>query len=408
MKTAADPTPRTSAVPVTAHPVLRVLPLATLTAASVFNYSLPGLLWIGAIGVVVVAARLFVVKPKPELPPDWKRKFAPYAIGAVVLVLLATVQEWSRIADFARLQALNPERFGSDLGNLKGSISPLEALGIWPTGDYRTAAERRRRPDDRLLRAGAARRRRRSSPGSSTPAGARSGRCRRRSLAVAGVWALTAAFSTPYIAAKALAIAAPLVMLIAVRGVLSLRGPLITGLAVLFIGAAGVSSFLALRQAAVGPDSHANELAEVRDAVQGEPVLFLGRDDFIGYELAGSDEITGIVANYYSVEDARSRFKKGDGGGEKFDVDALFPQTLDDFKWILATSGQPRSGAPPRFIPRVETDNYILYENTGRTGKPQDARRGHLPGRLPEVRHAGDPQGVHRQGHDDGVEEDRR
>ena len=44
------------------------------------------------------------------------------------------------------------------------------------------------------------------------------------------------------------AIAAPLIMLIAVRGVLSLRGPWMAALAILFIGAAGLSSFLALRQ----------------------------------------------------------------------------------------------------------------------------------------------------------------
>ena len=40
------------------------LPLGVLAAASVFNYSLPGLLWIGAIAVAVVAAR-FLVVPRP-------------------------------------------------------------------------------------------------------------------------------------------------------------------------------------------------------------------------------------------------------------------------------------------------------------------------------------------------------
>ncbi len=228
MRTAADPE-RPPAPGV--RPILRVVPVAALAAASVFNYSLPGLLWIGAVGALVLAARLWVVRPRPKLPPDWKRRLAPYLVGAVVLVLLATVQEWSRIADFARLQALNPERFGSDLGNLKEAISPLEALGIWPTGDYRTAA---------------------ADAGGPTVAfyvlavlallalGAGLVDSRRRGLwalpaalaAIAAVWVLTAVFSTPYIAAKALAIAAPLVMLIAVRGVLSLRGRAVTALAV--------------------------------------------------------------------------------------------------------------------------------------------------------------------------------
>ena len=122
-----------------------------LTAASVFNYSLPGLLWIGAVGALIVAARLWVVRPRPKLPPDWRWRFAPYLIGGLLVVVLATVQEWSRIADFARLEALNPDRFGSDLGNLKQAISPLEALGIWPTGDYRTTATAAGRPGDLLL-----------------------------------------------------------------------------------------------------------------------------------------------------------------------------------------------------------------------------------------------------------------
>jgi len=174
------------------------------------------------------------------------------------------------------------------------------------------------------------------------------------------------------------------VMLIAVRGVLTIRRPAVTALAVVFIAAAGISSFLALRQTSVGPDDHAQELAEMRDLVAGEKVLFLGRDDFIGYELTGSDEITGIVANFYSVEDARGRFQKGEGGGEKFDIDALFPQTLDDFDWILATQGQPRSSAPPRFIPRVETENYVLWENTGPTGRRITLDEGIEPGAVLE------------------------
>ncbi len=361
------------------RPILRVVPVAALAAASVFNYSLPGLLWIGAVGALVLAARLWVVRPRPKLPPDWKRRLAPYLAGAVVLVLLATVQEWSRIADFARLQALNPERFGSDLGNLKEAISPLEALGIWPTGDYRTAAADAGGPTIAFYALAVL---------ALLALGAGLVDSRRRRLwalpaalaAIAGVWLLTAVFSTPYIAAKALAIAAPLVMLIAVRGVLSLKGRAVTALAVAFVLLASASSLLALRQAAVGPSTHASELAQIRDVVQGEPVLFLGRDDFIAYELAGSDEITGIVANYYSVSDARSRFQKSKRGGEKFDVDALFPKTLDEFKWILSPSGQPRSGAPPRFVPVVETRDYILWKNTGKTGRRKTLDEGIYPG----------------------------
>ena len=116
--------------------------------------------------------------------------------------------------------------------------------------------------------------------------------------------------------------------------------------------------------------------------VADEPVLFLGRDDFIGWELRGSDEITGIVTNFYDVEDARPRFKKGEGGGEKFDVDAVFPSTLDSFRYILATTGGPASGVPPRFREVARTRDYVLYENTGRTGKRRTLDEGTAPGAV--------------------------
>ena len=111
-------------------------------------------------------------------------------------------------------------------------------------------------------------------------------------------------------------------------------------------------------------------------------MLFLGRDDFIAYELAGSDEITGIVTNFYSVDDARPRFQKGEGGGEKFDIDAVFPKTLDQFDYILATRGGPSSSPPPRFVPVVETDNYILWERTGLVGRRKTLDEGIEPGAL--------------------------
>lgn len=362
------------------HPIRRVLPAAVIAAASVFNYSLPGLLWIGAVGVVVVAARWFLVKPRPELPENWLRKLAPYLLGLLLVVAVATAGEWSRIADFSRLSALNPDRFGSDLGNLAQALSPLEAFGIWPAGEF----------DATPTSAGA--------PAIAFYLGALIGlaalvlgllRERRERdwvlpallVAMAGVYALAAAFSSPYIAAKALAILAPVVMAIALRGTLAGRGAALALGIVLLVAAAG-SSFLVIRNAPVGPDSHASQLESFQSLVEDEPVLFLGRDDFIGWELRGSGEITGIVTNFYDVEDARPRFKKGEGGGEKFDVDAVFPATLDSFRYVLATTGGPASGVPPRFREVKRTQDYVLYENTGRTGKRRTLDEGTAPGAV--------------------------
>ena len=363
------------------HPVRRVLPLAVIAAASVFNYSLPGLLWVGAVGVVVVVARWFLVAPRPELPEDWPRRLAPYLLGLIVVVAIATAGEWSRIASFSRLSALNPDRFGSDLGNLAQALSPLEALGIWPAGEF----------DATPTSAGA--------PAALFYLGALIGlaalvlgllRDRRERdwtlpallVAMAGVYVLAAAFSSPYIAAKALTILAPVVIAIALRGTLAARGGPALALGIVLVLAAAGSSFLVIRNAPVGPDSHASQLESLRGIVADEPVLFLGRDDFIGWELRGPGEITGIVTNFYDVEDARQRFKKGEGGGEKFDVDAVFPSTLDSFRYILATTGGPASGVPPRFREVARTRDYVLYENTGRTGKRRTLDEGTAPGAV--------------------------
>ena len=363
------------------HPLLRVLPLGILAAASTFNYSLPGLLLIGAVGGAVLLARLPLVRPRPRMPEGWARRLAPYALGVLALVAVATAGEWSRIADFSRLDALNPDRFGSAMGNLQGSLFPLEALGVWPASELDASPTSATLPAAAFylgaalalaaLLAGLLRARR-DGPGLALVA---------TLAAVAAVWVLAALFASPYIAAKALAIAAPAAMAVALRGTLSARGPLLLlGVALLLAG--GLSSFLVLRGAAVAPDAHASQLAAIRDRVKGEDVLFLGRDDFIGWELRGSGDITGVVTNFYDVEDARPRFKKGEGGGEKFDVDALFPRELDEFRYVLATAGGPASSVPPRFRPVERTHDYVLYERTGITGRRRTLDEGVEPGAV--------------------------
>ncbi|MGI9556783.1 MAG: hypothetical protein ACR2N5_02460, partial [Solirubrobacterales bacterium] len=119
--------------------LLRALPLGVLAAGSVFNYSIPGLLWVTAVAMLVIGARL-VLGPPVTITPQLKRTALGLGLLAIVVILAATAQEWGRIADFTRIETLDPDRAGSDLGNLRGPISPLEALGIWPSGEYRISA----------------------------------------------------------------------------------------------------------------------------------------------------------------------------------------------------------------------------------------------------------------------------
>ena len=291
-----------------------------------------------------------------------------------------TAVEWDRISSFTRLDALNPDRFGSQLGNLAQSLNPLEALGIWPSSEFDATATSAGLPAV-VFYAGAALALAAFVAGIVVALRDRRVALPAAALAALAVWALLAIAGSPYIAAKALAIAAPLVIAVSLRGTLGERGPLVAlGIALVLGGA--LSSFLILRGAAVAPTSHAKQLEQLADRVQGEDVLFLGRDDFIGWELAGSGEITGVVTNFYDVEDARPRFKKGEGGGEKFDVDVLFPRQLDRFDYVLATRGGPASQVPPRFHVVSQTRDYVLYRRTGATGRRRTLDEGTAVGAV--------------------------
>ena len=111
-------------------------------------------------------------------------------------------------------------------------------------------------------------------------------------------------------------IAAPLAMLVAIRPLLSelaarraanaairrlgsaSRSRLRVGwavLAVAFIGGAVYSSFLALRDAPVGPAGHGAELQAFLPIVHGKPVLYAGQDRYAAYELLGADTHVPLV-----------------------------------------------------------------------------------------------------------------
>jgi hypothetical protein len=239
---------------------------------------------------------------------------------AIVVLVVAAAPEIGRMADFASFETFNPP--GAGLGNLFNPISPLEALGIWPSGDFRLD------PGDgavpaigyylgELLGLAAlgyglawwARRWEWAVPSS---------------LAVAVVlYAYAHVAGTPYQAAKATVIAAPLAALIAARALLSpedivelgavrgavartrtgptgvfLRHQSLVGalLALLFCVAAAGCSVLALVNGPVGPATYSPALAELRPVLGNGSTLVLvpepvladehGRD-YLVWELRG-------------------------------------------------------------------------------------------------------------------------
>ncbi|HEY0316845.1 MAG TPA: hypothetical protein VGC49_00965 [Solirubrobacterales bacterium] len=282
---------------------LRYVPAALLAVGAVYTYSFPALIWLGAAAVIWASAEL--------LQDRGRLQARPLFLGLVVFAV-PVAPEIGRMIDFHSFETFDPN--GPGLGNLFGQVSPFEALGIWPSGDFRLAPG-----------------------GGAVPAvGYYLGiafaalllvyglvRCwRRRETAIlAGVGAAALAYvaaragGTPYTAAKAIEIAAPLVALTILSPLLDqgkwrfssawpnksaqplLPGPAIVSLAlVLFILAAGICSVLALANAPVGPTSYSPALTGLRPLVAEDSTLVLAPDElladqhgtpYIAWELRG-------------------------------------------------------------------------------------------------------------------------
>jgi hypothetical protein len=202
------------------------------------------------------------------------------------------------MVDFQQFETFDPN--GPGLGNLFGQVSPLEALGIWPSGDFRLA------PGDGAV------------PAIGYYLGAAFGlalllhgvgRCwRGREHAIlAGLAAAALAYAagrlggTAYASAKAIEIAAPiaaLTILLPLLGKVEPRVEALTGrqvlgqplghvLAALFIAAAGLCSLLALANAPVGPTSFSPALHQFRAQVGAGPTLAIGSDELLADQHGG-------------------------------------------------------------------------------------------------------------------------
>ncbi|MGN6217301.1 MAG: hypothetical protein ACTHN7_10170 [Solirubrobacterales bacterium] len=291
----------------------RFVPAALIAVGSVYTYSFPGLIWLGA------SAVLWLV-----LSRGWRGRGDPLrgvlggggspavtgpagqALGLALLTFVVLVApELGRMIDFHSFETFNPN--GPGLGNLFGQISPFEALGIWPSGDFRLA------PGDGAV------------PAAAYYLGIAFALAlfaygliwlwrRRESAILAGLGAAALAYvaarvgGTPYTAAKAIEIAAPLVALTTLLPLLrSAVGvsvdiqrkvpPLWASVvAAAFVIAAGACSLLALANAPVGPTSYSSTLADYRKVVGEGPALVIASPQllteehgvpFLAWELRG-------------------------------------------------------------------------------------------------------------------------
>lgn len=273
--------------------LLLALPLAVIALGSVYVYSFPGLLWLLGAAAVWAAVELAPAARRGggDAALATVRRVAAPALIAIGVVILGTIPELGRIIEFARFETFSPD--GAGLGNLFDRLSPAEALGLWPSGDFRVE------PGDGSI------------PAAIFYLGSVAGlaalgfglawwwRHGERAvpaalMAALLLWAYALLVGTPYQEAKALALAAPLVALISVRA-LAAGAPAIV--AAVFLAAAGGSGLLALANGPVGPSGYSPELAELRDELgDGSVTVYAPAEllddqhgrDYLVWELRGN------------------------------------------------------------------------------------------------------------------------
>jgi hypothetical protein len=361
----------------------RFVPLALIPVGAVYVYSFPGLLWLLWTAIVWAIVELARARLRPDAPPaggasagvPHGAQAEPSTVGdagptgpaagaqrpvagalgpvalrptlialGVLIVLIAP--EIGRMIDFHKFETFDPN--GPGLGNLFGQISPFEALGIWPSGDFRLA------PGDGAV------------PAAAYYLGAAFGTVlliygiwacwrKRETVVLSGLFVAAVAYlaarvgGTAYTSAKAIEIAAPLCALtillplteravwsfpVSIRQKGSTRAPgdrdrmglLAAAACVVFLAAAGLCSALALANAPVGPSTYTSALAAMRPLVEKDSTLILAspellEDDhgtnYLAWELRGgrvciatSEEVAGKIptgVRYVIVQGSRHR-----------------------------------------------------------------------------------------------------
>jgi hypothetical protein len=395
---------------------LRFVPAAAIAIGSVYAYSFPGLIWLVAIAVIWTAAELVLKRssaggvgagglpppggcggqdPSPtsamSLRPEQRagqgRPPAPTtgpaelhaASLALTVFLVGTLPELGRMIDFHNFETFAPN--GPGLGNLFGQISPFEALGIWPSGDFRLA------PGD-----GAA-------PAFVYYLGAAFGsvllvigliRCWRRNeravlvglLSVAAIYIAARLGGTPYTAAKALAIAAPICALTILLPLSRRVGPAATpaggaaggtapeessttaggggspaatgpaGLALLaypYLLAAGACSLLAFANAPIGPTAYSSALTGLRPLLGASPTLVLAPQSLLAEEHGERYLVWELRGGRVCIESASA-------------AGATPPPGV---RFVITADSVPRLPFPG-FEPRRHATPYLLWERRGR------------------------------------------
>ncbi|MGE5200228.1 MAG: hypothetical protein ACM3H9_11350, partial [Rhodospirillaceae bacterium] len=385
-----------------AHPRRALIVVLTLlTVASVFVYSIPGLVWF-ALGLPIWLALELLTGglriDREGARSAMRRHRTALIVGGVVVLAVAAFSA-SQLSGFISKVGM----VQASAGRLSSPVFPGEALGIWPEGDFR------------IVRGDVTGAYPALALGLLAAAIAAFAAFRRRDWGLVAMGASTVIvyvgarlFASIYVEAKALAVMSPLVAMAILVALLSpnwvpdgVRVPVADGsrdgppkrgrlpagpltIARYVLGgivavALAASTFLALRATPVGFDQRGAELEHLSGLIPNQSVVYLGVDRFSGYWLRGTlmKSPGGYVPSMI-----KARPKKTWDQGLPMDFDTLPPNRLDEFNYAITTRGGYQSTRPPNFKPVARTPSFILWKRTGPTPPYQIIDKRGAPGRV--------------------------
>jgi hypothetical protein len=350
-----------------------LVPAVLLAAGAVYTYSYVGMAWFG-LSIALWAAAVLAGRPtvlRGWLSSQRLSAEAGWIAGAAALAAVVILPVAGQTISFFRAVGASASGSGAipagALGNLIGRLSPYEMLGIWTSADFR------RTPAD-VFHAGEL----------SAFALAvliygflwslRRGKLLLPAAAAACllIWWRADRTQSPYVSAKALVIAAPLMMALALRalltprrGSLSVRALGLT-VAALFCAFAAYSSYQVLRNEPVEAPEAGNELAAFHSRIGDSAVLFLGDDDYAPWQLRAA-AVSALASNTRSLGGATARANKPYVYAQALDFDSVTPRDLDNFRYVI-TSDTPYASEPPaNFQLLARSRLYDLWLRTGHT-----------------------------------------
>lgn len=355
--------------------------LAVLFAGMLASYSYAAIGWVAVTLLIWAGSGLFTAKQRGGTTEMMRliRESLPTALATVILATVISAVELVRSFGLV----FSNEVSVTSASRLEAALPVPEAFGVWPTADFlggldtwigwlvfggfglvvvvlglRAASKRGERA---LL-----------------------------SVAVASLILFLSAlvFGSYYTQAKALSVAAAVVMALSLMGFLasgSGRSSRV-GVAAIFVALAFYSSFLVLREANVAPLDRNTELERIRERIGSDGVLALTTDRYVDFNLRGA-----FVVSPAPFAELVIRNRRGKVGRLPVDFDSAHWPVSDLFDYALTTRATYQSAPSPEYELDLETPSYRLWKRTT-PGRPAD--RSILPERtrMGKIFRCGEPR----------------